>query len=122
MPGSGCEPGPQAARGVAGVEVQETKRAMMRDVGERLKGRVQFEADVLPYAEWERLSAGAGKLVPTVGIVDSQRAVKDVDEVGKLRRAAKIADRGLEAAPQALELKGFEGPQPAWRLRPTAIP
>jgi len=87
----------ESARRVAGVEVQMTKRSLMRDVGERLKGRVQFEADVLPYAEWERLSAGAGKLVPTVGIVDSQRAVKDVDEVGKLRRAAKIADRGLEA-------------------------
>jgi len=39
------------------------------------------------------------------------------------RRVAEwLAERGLEAAPQALELKGFEGPQPAWRLRPTAIP
>jgi predicted ATPase/class 3 adenylate cyclase len=28
-----------------------------------------------------------------------------------------LTERGLEAASQALELKGFEGPQPAWRLR-----
>jgi class 3 adenylate cyclase len=39
------------------------------------------------------------------------------------RRVAQwLAERGLEAAPQALELKGFDGPQPAWRIRPTAIP
>jgi adenylate cyclase len=31
-----------------------------------------------------------------------------------------LAERGLEAAPQALELKGFDGPQPAWRIRPVA--
>jgi hypothetical protein len=28
-----------------------------------------------------------------------------------------LAERGLEAVEQALELKGFDGPQPAWRLR-----
>src|SRR5438067_2220787 len=28
-----------------------------------------------------------------------------------------LAERGLEAIEQALELKGFDGPQPAWRLR-----
>jgi class 3 adenylate cyclase/predicted negative regulator of RcsB-dependent stress response len=39
------------------------------------------------------------------------------------RRVAQwLAERGLEAVPEALELKGFEGPQPAWRLRPSAIP
>ena len=37
------------------------------------------------------------------------------------RRAANwLAERGLEAVPQALELKGFDEPQPAWRLRPGA--
>jgi len=34
------------------------------------------------------------------------------------RRVAQwLSERGLDAAPQALELKGFDGPQPAWRLR-----
>jgi adenylate cyclase len=34
------------------------------------------------------------------------------------RRVAQWLDeRGLEAAPQALELKGFDSPQPAWRIR-----
>jgi adenylate cyclase len=37
------------------------------------------------------------------------------------RRVANwLAERGFEAAPQALELKGFDKPQPAWRLRPGA--
>jgi class 3 adenylate cyclase len=39
------------------------------------------------------------------------------------RRVAQwLAERGLEAVPEALELKGFHGPQPAWRLRPSTIP
>jgi len=77
---------------------------------------VQFETDVLPYAEWERLSAGKAKLVPTAGIVDSLRAVKDADEVAKLRRAAKIADRGLEAL-TAETWVGRSEKELAWRLR-----
>jgi len=106
----------ESARNVPDVELQMTKRALMADVGERLKGRVQFEADVLPYAEWERLSAGKAKLVPTAGIVDVQRAVKDAEEVGKLTRAAKIADRGLEAL-TAETWVGRSEKELAWRLR-----
>jgi class 3 adenylate cyclase len=37
------------------------------------------------------------------------------------RRVAQwLSERGLEAVPEALELKGFNGPQPAWRLHPGA--
>ena len=39
----------ESAREVPDVDVQMTKRAMMADIGARLKGRVQFEADVLPH-------------------------------------------------------------------------
>ncbi|HET7127814.1 MAG TPA: aminopeptidase P family protein [Gaiellaceae bacterium] len=87
----------ESAKSVRGVEVQMAKRSLMADLGERLSGTVQFEADVLPYLEWERLSAGKAKLLPTHGIVDSVRAAKDEEEVAKLRKAARIADRGLEA-------------------------
>jgi Xaa-Pro aminopeptidase len=65
----------ESARSVRDVEVQMTKRAMMADLGERLTGRVQFEADVLPYLEWRRLSSGAVELVPTEGLVDNIRAI-----------------------------------------------
>jgi Xaa-Pro aminopeptidase len=77
---------------------------------------VQFEADVLPYLEWERLAAGGAKLEATHGLVDSVRAVKDEDEVAKLRRAARIADRALEAL-TAETWVGKTERQVAWRLR-----
>ena len=86
----------EAAQSVAGVAVEMTKRALTIDVGEQLDGTVQFEADVLPYLEWQRLTAGKAKLVPSRGIVDSVRAIKDEEEVATLRKAARIADRGLD--------------------------
>jgi Xaa-Pro aminopeptidase len=106
----------ESARSVPDVEVQMTKRSMMTDLGGRLKGRVQFEADVLPYLEWERLSAGAAELVPTEGLVDGIRAIKDADEVAKIAKAARIADRGFEAL-TAETFAGRSEREIAWRLR-----
>jgi hypothetical protein len=38
------------------------------------------------------------------------------------RRVAQwLGERGLEVVPETLGLKGFDGLQPAWRLRPGAI-
>jgi Xaa-Pro aminopeptidase len=105
----------EAARGVAGVEVEMTKRSMMSDVAERLQGKVQFEADVLPYLEWERLSSGSATLVPTHGIVADLRAVKDDDEITRLRKAARIADRAFEAL-TAETFVGRSEKEIAWRL------
>jgi Xaa-Pro aminopeptidase len=106
----------ESARSIPDVDVQMTKRAMMADVGGRLKGRVQFEADVLPYLEWQRLSTGKAKLVPTEGLVDSIRAIKDDEEVAKLAKAARIADRGFEAL-TAETFVGRSEREIAWRLR-----
>ena len=105
----------ESARAIDGVELEMTKRALMRDVGERLTGRVQFEADVLPYAEWERLSTGTAELVPTSGIVAAVRAIKDEEEVAKLQKAARIADRALEAL-TAETWVGRSEKEVAWRL------
>jgi adenylate cyclase len=38
------------------------------------------------------------------------------------RVAGWLDERGLQATREALELKGFDGPQPAWRLPSNAIP
>jgi Xaa-Pro aminopeptidase len=105
----------ESARGVPGVDVEITKRSLIADVGLRLQGRVQFEADVLPYLEWERLASGGAELVSSSGIVDGLRAVKDAEEVAKLRRAARIADRGLEAL-TAETWVGRSEREVAWRL------
>lgn len=106
----------ETAQAVAGVDAQQTKRTLMADVGARLKGRVQFEADVLPYLEWERLAEGGAELVPTHGLVEELRAVKDEDEVASLRKAARIADRALEAL-TAETWVGRTEREVAWRLR-----
>jgi Xaa-Pro aminopeptidase len=106
----------ETARDVQGVEVQLARRTLMADVGERLEGRVQFEADVLPYLEWQRLSAGKAKLEATSGIVDALRAVKDDEEIAALGRAARVADRALEAL-TAETWVGRSERELAWRLR-----
>jgi Xaa-Pro aminopeptidase len=106
----------ESARSVPDVDVQMTKRTMMADLGGRLKGRVQFEADVLPYLEWQRLTAGDAELVPTEGIVDGIRAVKDADEIAKIAKAARIADRAFEAL-TAETFVGRSEREIAWRLR-----
>jgi Xaa-Pro aminopeptidase len=106
----------ESARSVPDVEVQLTKRTMMSDLGGRLKGRVQFEADVLPYLEWQRLSSGSAELVPTEGLVDGIRAIKDDDEIAKIAKAARIADRGFEAL-TAETFVGRSEREIAWRLR-----
>ncbi|MFL5926270.1 MAG: M24 family metallopeptidase [Gaiellaceae bacterium] len=105
----------EAARAVAGVEVVMAKRSLMSDLAGRLNGNVQFEADVLPYLEWERLSSGSAELVPTNGIVEDVRAIKDDDEIAKLRKAARIADRGFEAL-TAETFVGRSEKEIAWRL------
>ena len=106
----------ESARAVQGVEVELTKRSLLTDVGSRLTGRVQFEADVLPYLQWERLAAGGAELVPSHGLVDELRAVKDEEEVATLRKAARIADRALEAL-TAETWVGRTEREVAWRLR-----
>jgi Xaa-Pro aminopeptidase len=105
----------EVARDVPDVEVEMTKRAVLTELGPRLTGTVQFEADVLPYAQFENLSAGKAKLVPTTGIVDALRAVKDEEEVAKIGRAARIADRALEAL-TAETWVGRSERELAWRL------
>jgi Xaa-Pro aminopeptidase len=106
----------EEAQEVEGVEVVLTRRAMMVDIGERLSDRVQFEADVLPYLEWQRLKKGGARLVATHGLVDGVRAVKEADEIAKIGRAAKIADRGLEALTAETWI-GRSERELAWRLR-----
>jgi Xaa-Pro aminopeptidase len=106
----------EAARSVAGVDVVMTKRALLRDLAEQLDGRLAFEADALPYAQYEVLRDGGLELVPTRGVVEAMRAVKDEDELAKLRRAARAADRAFEAL-TAETWVGKTEKDLAWRLR-----
>jgi Xaa-Pro aminopeptidase len=86
----------EAARAVDGVELEETKRALLWDLSSRLSGRIGFEADYVSYAGWETLGAGGIDPVPRRGLVERLRAVKDEDELAAIKRACEITDRMFE--------------------------
>jgi Xaa-Pro aminopeptidase len=86
----------EAARAVEGVEFQETKRALLADLADRLSGPIGFEADFVSYAGYETLRGGSIELVPRRGLVEGLRAVKDADELAAIKRACEITDRMFE--------------------------
>jgi Xaa-Pro aminopeptidase len=86
----------EAARAVEGVEFEETKRALVKDLSQRLSGRIGFEADHVTYSGYETLRAGAVEPIPRRGLVEALRAVKDEAELASIKRACQIADRVFE--------------------------
>jgi Xaa-Pro aminopeptidase len=106
----------EAASAVDGVETVLAKRALVRDLSERLSGPLAFEADALPYSQYAWLASGALELEPASGMVERLRAVKDADEVAAISRAARAADRAFEAL-SAETWVGRSERELAWRLR-----
>ena len=106
----------EEAQAVEGVEVELTRGSLLRDLAGRLGGRISFEADVVPYAQVEVLGSGRVEPVPTAGIVDALRAVKDEAEIGRIRRAALAAERAFEAL-TAETWVGHSERELAWRFR-----
>ena len=86
----------EAARSVDGVRFEETKRALLWDLAERLTGPIGFEADHMSYSAWETLGSGSIEPVPRRGLVERLRAVKDEQELATIRRACEITDRMFE--------------------------
>ena len=105
-----------AAAEVEGVEAVMSKAALLREVSEQIEGRVGFEAAVLPFAQHAVLAAGKAELVPTAGIVEALRAIKDDAEVDTITRAALVADRAFEALTAETWI-GRSEKELAWRLR-----
>jgi Xaa-Pro aminopeptidase len=84
----------EAARHVEGVTFEETPRALLAALGERLSGRrIAVEAAHLTLQGAETLRTGGVELVSTSGAVEALRAVKEPGELELLRRAAAISDR-----------------------------
>jgi Xaa-Pro aminopeptidase len=86
----------EAARAVEGVEFEETKRALLKDLAGRLSGRIGFEADNVSYAGYETLLAGSVEPIPRSGLVERLRAVKEPGELAAIKRACEITDRMFE--------------------------
>ncbi len=106
----------ETARQVTDVDVQLTRRSLMEELAGKLSGRIQFESDVMPHLQWERLGAEKVTPVPSVGLVQALRAVKDAEELAAIGRAARVADRAFEAL-TAETWVGRSEKELAWRLR-----
>jgi len=86
----------EAASAVDGVEVVQTKRAVIGALAQQLKGRIGFEASNVVYSDFQTLAAGGLELVPHNGLVESLRAIKEESELEILRHACAITDRVFE--------------------------
>jgi Xaa-Pro aminopeptidase len=106
----------EAGREVVGAEFIETKRSLLKELAERLEGRIGFEADSLPYSGYETLGKGGLDLVPRSGLVEALRAVKDDTELAALRRACAITDRVYERLSEE-QFIGRTEADIAWRLQ-----
>ena len=106
----------EAAQAVPGVEVELAKRMLIHDIAKRLRGKIGFEADVLPFFYAEVLGSGGIELVPMSGVVEQLRAVKDDDEIAMIARASLAAERAFEALTAETWI-GRSERELAWRLR-----
>jgi Xaa-Pro aminopeptidase len=86
------------ARALDGVEVVETPRGLIPAIGELLAGRrILFEEQHLPHALFRELADAGVDAIPASGLVESLRAVKDDDEIARMRRAGALSDEVFAA-------------------------
>jgi Xaa-Pro aminopeptidase len=86
------------ARGLDGFEVGEVARSLIPAIGELLAGRrVLFEEQHLPYALYRSLMEAGVEAIPSAGLVERLRAVKDDDEIAAMRRASALSDEVFAA-------------------------
>ncbi len=94
----------QVAMVVGGVQVQRDALAGLL-AGEPVVG---LEADTVTWAaqrSWDELFQGS-EVVPTRGLVERLRVIKDAGEIARMEWAAAIADRALEAVLPLLTAPG----------------
>ncbi len=86
----------QAARAVAGVEVVQTRRAVLGELAETLSGRIAFESSHLTLRPLPDAGAGRARARAAQRRRRALRAVKDETELAAIRRACAITDRVYE--------------------------
>lgn len=60
-------------------------------------GRLGFESDVMTHLIYQKFKNGVKvELIPTEGLVEGQRMIKDESEIELLREACRISDKALE--------------------------
>jgi Xaa-Pro aminopeptidase len=76
----------------------QAQRDAVRSFVSGAAARIGLEADNVTWSSqrrWQELLEDAGTLVPTTGVVEALREVKDAGEIARMGRAAAIADAAL---------------------------
>ena len=105
----------ERARELDGIEIVETKRDLFQSLAEELSGEIGFEATSVTYERHARLYAGGVEPVPTYGVVEALRVIKDDDELEAIRRAAKITDEAFDRL-AGERFIGHKESDLAWRM------
>jgi Xaa-Pro aminopeptidase len=86
------------ARALEGFEVAEVARSLIPAIGELLAGRrVMFEEQHLPYSLYRALADAGVEAVPSAGLVERLRAVKEDNELTAMRRSSALSDEVFAA-------------------------
>jgi len=89
------------AREVASVTFVETARNLLASIGAQLSARrIAFEEAHLPFGGYRALADAGVETVPSAGVVESLRAVKDESEITAMRRAGVLSDEIFAALAQ----------------------
>ncbi len=89
------------ARALDAFEVVETARALLPAIGALLAGRrILVEEQHLPHALYRALSEAGVEAVPSSGLVEGLRAVKDEAEIATMRAAGALSDEIFAALSQ----------------------
>src|SRR6478672_7535479 len=105
----------EAARAIPDVEFVETRREVIAHMAEFLSGNFAFESSHLTYQSYEQLRDGGLELVPSSGLIEGLRAIKDEDELEKIRRAAAITDQAYRRIAEE-QFVGRTERELAWRM------
>lgn len=99
-------------------ELRDWLPGLVSDSGWRKLG---FEADVVSYDSHRKLSEAIGterdgiELVPTTGLVEHLRSIKEPEEMESIARAVALADNAFEQA-RALIRPGVTEKEVAWEI------
>jgi Xaa-Pro aminopeptidase len=85
--------------------------------------RLGFESQGLSFASYQELTAAVARmpsdarpeLIPSQGLVESLRAIKEAEELGLIERAAALADAALEQVVPTVQ-PGMTEREIAWRM------
>jgi Xaa-Pro aminopeptidase len=80
----------------AGLEVVLVSRNMYAELPEHVSGRLEFQAEVLTYAQWAALEGAGLGLVPRQELLVGLRAVKEDAELEAISRSAAITNECFE--------------------------